>query len=355
MARKFRIDSNLTKKGEVFRILALAESLNTPILLIGDPGTGKTAAVLDYADATSGQQGLGPKDVFILETDEGTKAAAVKGNINMAKLVDPLNPSFEKDAPITKAKFVVINEVDKASAGLRNSLLGIMNEKKLFDGGDITDCKWKAFVATCNKIPDDEIGSPFWDRFLITFKVNRLRQSEMLEYYAKGGKTATFPYNVTIPEQSELDAMVVPADKLKRTMDIVYDKLSDRSLSFIPTLAKHIAGVWGFNINRALVKAVELLISKDDANILAKALVSRELRAIYDKVDQIDQMSNYESYKNLLEDIDKLGEKLKISGKITPEDEEDLINQVNEKSDRLDFLKSEDESMNALAGQLGVE
>jgi hypothetical protein len=185
--------------------------------------------------------------------------------------------------------------------------------------------------------------------------VNRLRQSEMLEYYSKGGKTAVFPYHVSLPDQAELDAMVVPAEKLKKTMDLVYDKLSDRSLSFIPTLAKHIAGVWGFNINRALVKAVELLISKEDANILAKALVSRELRAIYDKVDMIDQMSNYEAYKNLLEDIDKLGEKLKVSNKITPEDEEDLINQVNEKSDKLDFLKSEDESMNELADQLGVD
>lgn len=216
MARRINIDSNLIKKEEVYRILALAESLNTPILLIGDPGTGKTAAVLDYATATQGANGLTDKDMFILETDEGTKAAAVKGNINMAKLVDPTNPKFEKDAPITSAKFVVINEVDKASAGLRNSLLGIMNEKKLFDGGDVTNCQWKTFVATCNKIPDDEIGSPFWDRFLITFKVNRLRQSEMLTYYSKGGKAARFQYGVNLPTEDELNAMVVPAEKLKK-------------------------------------------------------------------------------------------------------------------------------------------
>lgn len=46
------IKTNLIKKGEVFKIMALAESLSTPVLLIGDPGTGKTATVIDYAKAS---------------------------------------------------------------------------------------------------------------------------------------------------------------------------------------------------------------------------------------------------------------------------------------------------------------
>jgi hypothetical protein len=352
--RVITVNTNLMKKEEVFKILALAESLQAPVLLIGDPGTGKTNAVLDYAKASVGASGLTDDDVFVLETDESTHGNAVKGNVDMKKMLDPKDPTFQRNSPITRAKFVVINEVDKASADLRNSLLGIMNEKILFDGDKKVNCEWTTFVATCNKIPDDEVDSPFWDRFLITFQVNRMSQSNMLQYYKKGAKKAGFKYDLNLPEQVELDAMVVPVDKLKKVMDCTYDKLSDRSLTFIPVLARHISGVWGTNISRSLVKAVELLISKEQANILAKSIVSRELRNLYDKIDRIDQMSNYKDYKNLVTEIDNEGEVLKKTGKLDKIDIADIIRQVSEKSDRLEFLNEDDDAMDAAANQVGV-
>lgn len=342
---KINITTNLIGKEEVFNVLALAESIGSPVLLIGEPGTGKTNAVLDYAEASQGGA-LSNEDVFILETDEGTKSNEIKGHVDMEALTT--KNQFKKDSPITRAKYVVINEVDKANAGLRNSLLGVMNEKILFNGIEKTPCNWEAFVATCNKIPEDEKDSPFWDRFLITFKVNRLTESMVMKYYKKGGKDARFKYSPGKPTQAELDAMDIPLDKLQKVMRVTYNKLSDRSLSFIPTLAKHIAGVWGFNVDRALVKAVELLISKEDANVLAKSLVSKELRAVYDKVDQIASMSNYESYTNLIEQIDNAGTALKNAGRLSDTEEQDLINMVERESDKLEFLKKDEEEMEGI-------
>lgn len=340
MANRIEINTNLIKKGEVFKIMALAESIGSPVLLIGPPGTGKTATVLDYAKASQGN--LKDDDVFILETDEGTSSTAIKGMVDLEKLTT--TSKYQVNSPVTKAKFVVINEVDKASAGLRNSLLGVMNEKVLFNGSEKVPCQWKTFVATCNKIPDDEIDSPFWDRFLITFTVDRLRQSDLLDYYKKGGKSASFKYKTNMPTQSELDAIVIPAASLKKVLNLTYGKLSDRSLSFIPELAKHIAGVWGYNANKALVKSVELLISKEDANVLAKSLVPKELRELYDKVDMIEQMPNYEAYTNLLEQLDSMGVKLREKGILTKEDEDDIQRLAEEKSATLEFLIEEDEN-----------
>ncbi len=336
---KININTNLTKKGEVFKIMALAESIGSPVLLIGPPGTGKTATVLDYAMASQGN--LKDDDVFILETDEGTSSTAIKGMVDLEKLTT--TNKYQVNSPVTKAKFVVINEVDKASAGLRNSLLGVMNEKVLFNGNEKVPCQWSTFVATCNKIPDDEKDSPFWDRFLITFNVDRLRQSDLLDYYKKGGKAASFQYKVNIPSREDLDKIVIPANSLKKVLSLTYGKLSDRSLSFIPELAKHIAGVWGYNANKALIKTVELLVSKEDANVLAKSLVPKELRELYDKVDMIEQMSSYDSYEKHLQVLDDMAVELRKKGLLTDEDEQDIQRLAEEKSEGLTFILLDDD------------
>ena len=42
--------------------------------------------------------------------------------------------TYELVTPTVGADVVVINEVDKASNNIRNSLLGVMNERFLFNG-----------------------------------------------------------------------------------------------------------------------------------------------------------------------------------------------------------------------------
>ena len=180
-----KINTNLMKKLETFKVMALGEAIQTPILLIGPPGVAKTAAVIDFAKASLGK--LKGEDLFLLETDEGTKSNAIKGNVDLQALTT--ENVYKVDSPVTRAKVVVVNEIDKASASLRNSLLGVMNERVLFNGKEKLPCKWTNFIATCNEIPDDESDSPFWDRFLITHDVKRLSPADMMKYYNKGGKT----------------------------------------------------------------------------------------------------------------------------------------------------------------------
>ena len=327
------------KKLETFRVMALGEAVKTPILLIGPPGVAKTAAVIDFATAALGK--LGNDDLFLLETDEGTRSNAVKGNVDLEALTT--TNKYKIDSPITSARVVVINEIDKASASLRNSLLGIMNEKVLFNGKEKIDCQWNNFIATCNEIPDDEKDSPFWDRFLVTHEVGRLSRADMLDYYAKGGKSFRQTHKIQLPEQVDIDAITLDPAKLKKVLDMVHEKLSDRALSFLPTLVKNVMCVWGMSQNKALVKTASLLAGKAIAKNLAAVLVDPKLRNVYDIIDAIGQCMTNAEYNV---QYDRLDEAYKIAdndGLILADDALDMKDRVALEEAKLDFLKTDDE------------
>ena len=344
---QFEIKTNLTKKKALFDVLALAKAIQLPVLLIGDPGVAKTAAVMDFAKAIKGGV-LNNEDVFMLETDEGTRSNAIKGNVDIGALTT--KNKYQVISPIADASFVIINEIDKASASLRNSLLGVMNEKKIFNGAEKKDCKWDTFVATCNKIPEDEKDSPFWDRFAITFHVSRLRESEILEYFSNGGRSNMETYTINQPDPGAVDANLKSLDikKIKKVIDLVYGKLSDRTISYIPVLVANIMAVYTTSQDRAFIKAVELLVGKVEADILAKSIMSKELRSLYDKVDMIASCTNDDQYRKIMVAVNAMGEALMKAGKLNAEDEADIIARAVEAQNKLPFLSDESEEVAAM-------
>lgn len=332
-----KINTNLMKKLETFKVMALGEALRTPILLIGPPGVAKTAAVIDYAKASLGK--LSGSDLFLLETDEGTKSNAIKGNVDLEALTT--ENKYKVDSPVTKAKVVVVNEIDKASASLRNSLLGIMNERVLFNGKEKVPCKWTNFIATCNEIPEDEADSPFWDRFLITHDVKRLSPSDMMKYYAKGGKTFRQNHNITLPEQSDIDAITLDMSRLKTVLDMCHKDLSDRALSFLPTLIKNVMCVWSYDESRAMVKTVELLVGKSAAKDVAKNLVPSQVRAVYDRIDAVGMALSSDEYNSAYDQFENAYQIAKNLNLIKDSDTEQIKTRLEEEEGKLEFLKDD--------------
>lgn len=320
--------TSLMGKEEIFKLLALAESLKLPILLVGEPGVGKTNIVVDY---TKGMFDLTNPDhiahfnedgVYMLETDEGTKSSEVKGVVDLEQLVT--NNRYVIDSPITRADTVIVNEIDKSSSALRNAFLGIMNEKVLFNGKTKTRCNWKLFVATCNEIPKDEIDSPFWDRFLLKITVNRLQAGELIKYYKNGDQDYVTKIKVNIPTETQIKAVKISPDKLEKFTNVAYKECSDRTMSKVPRMAKAISLVYNCSIDKALIKTCELLVNKTIAEKLSKELLSPEKRAVMDKVDLISGMTNETQIEKAMSDIEMMVGKYAQQGKFTQGDLDEL-------------------------------
>jgi len=311
---KFQITTNTIGKDELFKMMVVAELTGLCTLLIGPPGTAKTKTVLEYAKAIAKKNNLSLRDeVFILETDEQTRSSEVKGRFDLEEMMK--NSTFKVDSPISKAKYIVINEVDKASSTVRNSLLGIMNEKIVFTGKEKIKCNWDLFIATCNSIPQDEIGSPFWDRFLLKIPVNRLSTSQLKKYFSDGGKQYSKNLKINRPSKEEIASIPFPLDMFMEVINALdRNVVSDRTITFLPDLIKTVSLVFDINIRQAFIKTIEYVVDLNTANAITNIVIPASLQkyyrdieglgAIKDSVDILEHsISNI--IKGISEDLDK--------------------------------------------------
>ena len=303
------IDTSLINKEEVFKMLALAEATGLPCLLVGAPGVAKTKTIIDYAKAWLNRDGnMTAEDfankIYILETDEVTKASEIKGMPDLGKLLT--DNKYELNTPIADAEIVIINEVDKASSGIRNAMLGVMNEKFLFNGKHKIPCKWKLFVATCNEIPKDETGSPFWDRFMLKMTVNRVSAGELAKYFSKGARNYREKFSIGVPNKQEIESLEVPANKLEKYLEVGYQHSSDRTLTFVPSLTKAVSYIWDISLDKALVKTAQIMISQNAGSELQNKLMSPEVKAVMSKVEMLHSHSSNEQLELAIAEIESL-------------------------------------------------
>lgn len=322
------VKTELVGREEAFRILAVGHSTGLPVLLIGMPGTAKTNTLIDYASSVMNAD-IKSNDIFMLEVDEGTRSNEVKGNPDMKELIE--NKVFKRKSPITEAKLIIINEVDKASSGLRNSFLGIMNERILFDGETKTDCSHELFCASCNKIPQDEKDSPFWDRFVIKYHVERIPQSGLIKFLSED---TNITMDLYIPSAEEMNKVKFRDTAIEAFVKTTYGALTDRSILHIRRIAPAVKYVYGVSPERALIKATMLIGNKQLADSLAKAIEPAELRNIRNKIDTLTSLNNITDIRKDIDMIIQLTEsayKSNIVDRDIAKELEDELNSVLEK------------------------
>lgn len=296
---KRTIKTKLVGKEELFKVIALGESTRIPILFVGVPGVAKTQTLIDYAAAMSNyDKEKARKETFVLELDEGTKSSEIKGRVNMEDLL--LNKKYTIDAPIAEAKYVLINEVDKGSSAVRNTMLSVMREKALFLGSEIRQCKWKLFAGSCNVIPDDELENPFWDRFLVKYTVERIKSSDI---YKKAWMNKSYEFELNIPEEDDMEKIDLDSRMMKIFADQIYKNVSDRTMMAVPKITKAIKFIWEYSDAEAIMKACELICPSESNNLSSK-LEDPLIVSIKTKIKNIPSISEADMLLSNIQSIE---------------------------------------------------
>lgn len=203
------------------------------LLVVGPPGTAKSAVVRRVAQSLGGQY-------FEYLLGRFTEPSELFGPVNLSKLREG---KVETDVAgmLPEAEIVFLDEVFLGSTAILNTLLGVLNERQFRRGHTRIRCPLRICVGAANGLPEDEGLSAFADRFLLHAFVESVPDAK-LEDLLSGGwqvaqrsiqqKTDLTVLDILNQAVSKVDMQVVRSDlaqavRLLRQADIL---LSDRRI-----------------------------------------------------------------------------------------------------------------------------
>jgi MoxR-like ATPase len=170
--------AGLVGREQLAELIVLAAVAQEHMLVIGPPGTGKSAVVRKVAQALGGRY-------FEYLLGRFTEPSELFGAVDLKKLREG---TVETDITgmLPEADVAFLDEVFLGSTAILNTLLTVLNERRFRRGHTQVQCPLRVCVGAANGLPDDESLSAFGDRFLIHVFVDPLPDHQ-LETMLSGG------------------------------------------------------------------------------------------------------------------------------------------------------------------------
>jgi MoxR-like ATPase len=172
------MEQHFLDKQEVIRLLLVSVAAGEHMLLVGPPGTAKSALVRTFAkliDAryfeylltrfTEPNELFGPVDIRAFR--EGTYTR-------------------KTETMLPEAELVFLDEIFKSNSAILNSLLTILNERKFANGSKIQQVPLLSMFGASNEVPNDDNLAAIFDRFLLRVVSDNLDSYHFHNLIAKG-------------------------------------------------------------------------------------------------------------------------------------------------------------------------
>ena len=168
-------------KQELIDLMVLCAVIQEPLLLVGPPGTAKSALVLKFTDAL----GLGEGDYFEYMLTRFTEPAEVLGPIDI-KLLRDGHYTRRVEGKLPTARLVFLDEIFKSNSAILNALLTVINERKFYQDGKALPVELKILFAATNDIPEQAELAALKDRFTLKAACKSVQETHFLELIDSG-------------------------------------------------------------------------------------------------------------------------------------------------------------------------
>jgi MoxR-like ATPase len=256
-------------------------------IFIGPPGTAKTMLVASISKL------LKAKWFYRLLT-KFTEVEEVIGPIDVVEFLKG-NVRRIYTNSIVEADFALLDEIFNASSAILNTMLTILNERVIYDGGQIIPVKtWTVFGAT-NRIPDEEELQALYDRFPLRV-YTKYAEPDETEQLIKAGLRLRRDFDKLSP--------LMTMDEVKKLHDYIQNYVFENT----DTAVKHISPILASYLdhvvisNRTRVKVPLYVVAYlttlgiKPSDIDAATLRAATLKVLKYLVKDREDLAEYESF-----------------------------------------------------------
>ena len=301
-----------------------------PVLLIGDVGTAKTKMIEVLASL------IDAKYFYYLLT-RFTEPDELLGSIDVVALREGIYRRNMKNR-LPDSNIVFLDEVFKASSSIRNVLLDIMLNKRIYDAGSYIDIPMVALYTASNEISEDEEDRAFLDRLVIKVFVKNvtdikdlLVKGVMLEYNGSSKKIMSVQdvMNIQAIVKKRMKHYVEDEAMLNRISSAFFSLgnklfISDRTKVKTLKVASALSIIYGEEKPSldAFAEALKLTVprSQDDLKVVVSVILSEKLSSVTTNIQKLMTLRDELSYSI---------RQFKSVKKVTPDDVETLKGVVN--------------------------
>jgi MoxR-like ATPase len=165
-------------KDEVIRLLVIASIAGEHAVLIGPPGTAKSALVRTFARLLHAQY-------FEYLLTRFTEPNEIFGPVDIAAFREG-RYQRRTEGMLPEAEIVFLDEVFKSNSAILNALLTLLNERRYTSGGQVLRCPLLSAFGASNEVPADETLTAIYDRFILRIRNDNLDAYHFQDLLQKG-------------------------------------------------------------------------------------------------------------------------------------------------------------------------
>lgn len=154
-----RLNQQFLNKEEVIRLLMVSTIAGEHMVIIGPPGTAKSALIRNFSKLIDARY-------FEYLLTRFTEPNELFGPVDIQAF---RQGSYHRrtDGMLPEAEIAFCDEIFKANSAILNALLTLLNERKFANGNQVTRVPLLSLFGASNEIPNDEALEAIYDRFLL--------------------------------------------------------------------------------------------------------------------------------------------------------------------------------------------
>lgn len=172
------LEASFLGKSEAVRLMLVASIAGEHMVLIGPPGTAKSALIRMFAKLIDARyfeylltRFTEPNEIFGPIDIQAFRAGAYQRRM---------------DGMLPQAEIVFLDEVFKANSAILNSLLSVLNERVYTVGGSVWKTPLISAFGASNEVPNDEDLMAVFDRFLLRVRSDNLDSYHFQDLLTRG-------------------------------------------------------------------------------------------------------------------------------------------------------------------------